>query len=132
MWHWNTQKYKNLFNLQWKIGSYQKTRSNFGGIILYFNCEKLLTKELLCICMLWFTCFWIFTRDMLSIKLQCNIDNLKISYVIKYSNFLIMFLLDLDCCIIWVMQLTNTQFCSCEIKKKTYIQPLKTMNLLRT
>ena len=30
-----------------------------------------------------------------------------------------MFLLDLDCCIIWVMQLTNTQFCSCEIKKKT-------------
>ena len=45
--------------------------------ILDFNCVGTVDKRLLCICFLWFTFAWIFTRSMFSIKLPRNIEDLK-------------------------------------------------------
>ena len=51
--------------------------------ILDFNCEKLLTKSYY-VYVFFDLHFWgIFTRNVFSIKLQCNIDNLKSKYLIK-------------------------------------------------
>ena len=50
--------------------------------ILDFNCEKLLTK----CCLHYFV--WIFTRNMFSIKLRCNIDYLKSKTSIYFCQWL--------------------------------------------
>ena len=53
--------------------------------ILDFNCKKLLTKS--CYVYVFFDLHFLggFTRNMFSIKRQCNIDNLKSKYFIKYN-----------------------------------------------
>ena len=88
MWHLNTQKYTNpnLFSLARKNRLlYKKITPILMVKILDFNCEKLLTKSYYVYVFSDLHFFGIFTRNMFSIKLQCNIDNLKSKYLIKYN-----------------------------------------------
>ena len=59
---------------------YSKNSPVFMVKIMGFNCVRETSdKKLSLLC----SCFWIFTRNMFSIKLKCSMDDFKLKYIIK-------------------------------------------------
>ena len=76
----NTQKYKNLFSLAKKKRFLWKKKPSLQLMvkILDFNCVwNFWQGVILCVCFLSFTFVWILIRNMFSLKLQRNINDLK-------------------------------------------------------